>query len=32
MKYIIVITLFITTILSCQNRVETQFSEKAPKR
>ena len=31
MKYIIVITLFITTILSCQNRVETQFSEKALK-
>ena len=31
MKYIIVITLFITTILSCQNRVETRFSEKALK-
>ena len=31
MKNIFAFTLLITTILSCQNRVETQFSEKALK-
>ena len=29
MKHILVFTLFITTVLSCQNRNETQFSLEA---
>ena len=29
MKKLLLVALFITTVLSCQNRVETQFSEAA---